>query len=117
MDKKTHTFSLSAQKIHQDGEKISAKEITQKLIWDMRETFRNYLDARMSIMPIDQGVNFEQSLKDFLSQESEALAKHGLIFTGKIALSGNILTLYFEDTYHGGDFDYTFIIEQNPYIT
>lgn len=112
VDKKTHTFFLSAQNTQEDGERITAKQVVKKLIWDMRETCRNYLQDRMSLFISENDKNPEQQLQLFLEEEKEVLLKHGLNFNGTIKVSGGILFLYFDDTYNGGTFEFTFMVEE-----
>ena len=113
IDKKPYTFFLSAQQIRQNGEKITPKEIVVKFVWDIREICRQYLQDRMSIFKSSNKKNTEQWLRDFLEEEKEVLKKHGLIFNGTIGISGGILSLWFRDTFHDKEFDYTFIIEDS----
>jgi hypothetical protein len=86
------------------------QEIVKKLVWDMRETCRNYLQDRMSLFVSENDKNPEQRLRFFLEEEKEVLRKHGLVFDGTMQISGGILSFYFDDTFNGGKFDYTFII-------
>ena len=114
IDKDTYTFFLTAQQIQQDGEKIMPKEIVKKLIWDMRETCRNYLQDRMSLYPSRHNGNPEKWLQTFLEEEKDVLAKHGLIFNGTIDLTGNILSISFVDMLHWWDvFVFTFMADNN----
>lgn len=112
IDKKTYTFSLTAQKIQQDWEKITAKDIIKKLVWDMRETCRGYLQDRMSLFVSGDNKNIEQKLQLFLGEEKDVLGKHGLISNGRISISGGILTLSFHDTFYWDTFEYTFLTNE-----
>lgn len=87
VDTRSHTFFLSAGQIRQDGEKITPKEIVKKIVWDIREVCRQYLQDRMSIFQPKNNQNPQQWLTNFLEEEKEVLKKHGLIFDGSVEIS------------------------------
>lgn len=109
---KQHTTSLTAQRlIDEKWDKVSAADVAEKIIWDMREAYRNYLDNRIDIIPdIINLQTRDEKFQRFLEEEKEALKKHWLTFSGKITFVWDIIRIYFHDEiHHWKKFEYTFL--------